>query len=243
MLEVFLLMLSSMVQTGAAVASPPPAASEVAEVAPPQTEVPDESVIESRPPGLTILGAPQPDPEVLPEAAPEEPAAESAQKAAPQIAFLAPKNETSDKAETVAPPAFLGSKAAEPQSGLVAEPQVPSGRFLTALEVRPILNATRGNWIAVREYGGEDLLYVTHLWSWRCGLAELRIGLNGAPPEIWPLPPCHEDLPMAATILESDGLPYRTFPLRSVQLIEVQLTYDDLSTARVRFNRGGVVIP
>ena len=48
---------------------------------------------------------------------------------------------------------------------------------------------------------------------------------------------------MAATILESDGLPYRTFPLRSVQLIEVQLTYDDLSTARVRFNRGGVVIP
>ena len=127
--------------------------------------------------------------------------------------------------------------------GPVAEPQVPSGRFLTAMEVRPILNATRPSWIHVREYAGRDLLYVTHLWSWRCGLAELRVGLNGAPPEVWPLPPCHPELPVAATILDTDGAPYRDFPRRSVQLIEVQLTYDDLTTVAVRFNRAGVVIP
>ncbi|MCB1341703.1 MAG: hypothetical protein KDK24_11710 [Pseudooceanicola sp.] len=126
---------------------------------------------------------------------------------------------------------------------MVAEPQVPTGRFLTALEVRPILNATKGNWIAVREYAGKDLLYVTHLWSWRCGLAELKIGLNGGAPEVWPLPPCHPEQAQAAAILEGDGNPYREFGLRSVQLIEVVLTYDDLTTDRVRFNRGGVVIP
>ena len=192
MFEVFLLMLSSAVHAGAAVANPPADATEVAELAAPkaevkeemQAELQDESVIEARPPGMTILGAPQP----APEAAPEEPAAEPAEDAPPQIAFLAPRTDPSGTQEGAAPPAFLAPKAAAPQSGLVAEPQVASGRFLTALEVRPILNATQGNWIAVREYGGEDLLYVTHLWSWRCGLAELRIGLNGAAPEVWPLP-------------------------------------------------------
>ena len=95
----------------------------------------------------------------------------------------------------------------------------------------------------MREYGGKDLLYVTHLWSWRCGLLEMRVGLNGAVPEIWPLPPCHLDQAAPAAILESDGLPYREFGLRSVQIIEVMLTYDDLTTVSVRFNRGGVVIP
>ena len=95
----------------------------------------------------------------------------------------------------------------------------------------------------MREYGGKDLLYVTHLWSWRCGLLELRVGINGATPEVWPLPECHTDRPQAAAILEGDGVPYRQFPLRSVQLIEIQIVYDDLTTDRVRFNRAGVIIP
>ena len=166
-----------------------------------------------------VIFAPQPAPQPVPQPTPNPQEQTSA-----QLAFLAPK------AQTVTP-------------GLVAEPQVPTGRFLTALEVRPILNATKSNWIAVREYGGKDLLYVTHLWSWRCGLLELRVGLNGAPAEPWPLPQCHLDKPQAAAILEGDGNPYREFPLRTVQLIEVMVTYDDLTTDRVRFNRAGVVIP
>ncbi|MHA6262408.1 hypothetical protein ACXYMO_04330 [Arenibacterium sp. CAU 1754] len=145
--------------------------------------------------------------------------------------------------DVAASPAFPAPKGTPPSTELKAEPQVATGRFLTALEVKPILNATRTNWISVREYGGQDLLYVTHLWSWRCGLLEIRIGLNGAKPEVWPLPECHVDQAAAAAILESDGLPYRTFPLRSVQLIDVQLTYDDLSTDAVRFNRHGIIIP
>ena len=126
---------------------------------------------------------------------------------------------------------------------LRAQPQVPTGKFTTALEVKPILNATRGNWIAVREFNGQDLVYVTHLWSWRCGLLELRIGINGATPEPWPLPQCRLDQPAPNAMLEEDGLPYRAFAPGSVSRIDVQITYDDLDTDSASFDRQGVLIP
>lgn len=131
--------------------------------------------------------------------------------------------------------------AAAPQ--YMAEPQVPSGKFTTAVEVQPILNATRANWIAVREYNGQDLIYVTHLWSWRCGLVEIRIGLNGAAPEIWDLPDCHLDEPAPNMIAEQDGLPYRVFPLNSVNEVIVVITFDDLTSASATYDRQGVLIP
>lgn len=130
-----------------------------------------------------------------------------------------------------------------PGPALVAEPQVPTGKFTTAVEVKPILNATRGNWVAVREFNGQDLVYVTHLWSWRCGLLEMRVGINGAPPEPWPLPPCHIDQPAPNMVADGDGLPYREFGLQSVASLEVELTYDDLSTDVAQFDRQAVLIP
>lgn len=156
--------------------------------------------------------------------------------------FLAP--------QTPAEPIFLAPQApAEPAflaptaPTQVAEPQVPTGKFTTALEVKPILNATRGNWVAVREYDGQDLVYVTHLWAWRCGLIELRIGVNGATPVPWPLPECHMEYATPNAVLDGDGLPYQPFALGSVVEIEVQITYDDLDTDSVRFDRQGVLIP
>jgi len=149
-------------------------------------------------------------------------------------AFLAPNT------AAAAPPAFL-APAAKP--ALVAEPQTPSGRFTTATEVKPILNATKANWIHVREFDGKDLLYVTHIWAWRCGLLELRVGINGNDPEVWPLPECHLDQPSPAAMLDSDGLPYREFALNAIAMVEVAITYDDLSTDHVKFNRKGAVIP
>ena len=126
---------------------------------------------------------------------------------------------------------------------LVAEDQTPTGRFLTATEVKPILGATRANWVAVREWDGQDLVYVTHIWSWRCGLAQMRVSVNGAAPEVWPLPPCHLDSAQPAAILDGDGLPYRAFPLKSVEALTVWLTYDDLSEDVATFNRAGVLVP
>ncbi len=174
----------------------------------------------------------------------------AATQAAP--AFLAPAPDSRASAATplfLAPraeaaPSFLAPATAPVSApALVAEPQTPTGRFTTATEVKPILNATRANWISVREYDGKDLLYVTHLWSWRCGLLEMRVGINGNPPEVWPLPQCREDQQSPAAILEGDGLPYAEFGLGSLALIEVQITYDDLSTDSAKFNRNGMLVP
>ncbi|SDC95729.1 hypothetical protein [Ruegeria marina] len=162
----------------------------------------------------------------------DAPSASIAQAPAPS--FLAP---TPTPAAPAAP-AFL-----TPAPQLVAEPQEPTGRFTTAVEVRPILNATRGNWVALRDYDGQDLLYVTHLWSWRCGLAQIRIGINGAEPEIWPLPACHGDTAAPNAITESDGLPFRSFPSGSVAQIDVELVYDDLGEDAAGFSRAQVLMP
>ncbi|WP_386627267.1 hypothetical protein [Sulfitobacter geojensis] len=151
---------------------------------------------------------------------------------------------------TPAPPAVApssgtaqGFNMAVVPAGLVAEPQIPSGKFTTAAEVKPILNATKGNWVAVREFDGQDLLYVTHLWSWRCGLKAMAISVNGETMQNWPLPPCHDQFATPNAVLPEDGAPYLTLRLGSVQSITLQIVYDDLSLDVASFARGDVLIP
>ncbi|UWQ61539.1 hypothetical protein K3723_11730 [Leisingera caerulea] len=135
------------------------------------------------------------------------------------------------------------SAPAPARTALAAEPQEATGRFTTATEVKPILSATRANWIHVREFNGQDLLYVTHLWSWRCGLAQVRLGVNGVAPEIWPLPECHLDEGFPNMIKEEDGMPYRSYPLGSIQQIAVEVTFDDLTVESLAFGRDGQPLP
>ncbi|MBY6068286.1 hypothetical protein KUW17_16160 [Leisingera aquaemixtae] len=143
-------------------------------------------------------------------------------------------------ADSSAPEAAAAAPEPAPaQTALAAEPQEATGRFTTALEVKPILAATHGNWIHVREFDGQDLLYVTHLWSWRCGLAQVKLGVNGQAPEIWPLPDCHLEEGFPNMIKEEDGLPYRSYPLGSIQQVSVEVTYDDLSRESLTFGRNG----
>ncbi len=117
------------------------------------------------------------------------------------------------------------------------------GKFLTAEEVKPILNATKASWIAVREYDGQDLLYFTHLLAWRCGLSGLLYTINDAEPMLnWNLTPCNEDSPTPAAILEDQAI-YLAQPLNSIQTITVQITYDDNTTDTVTYARKSVLIP
>lgn len=144
---------------------------------------------------------------------------------------------------TAAPKAEVSSTAIVTTPALVAEPQVATGRFLTALEVKPILGATRGNWVAVRDFNGQDLLYVTHLWAWRCGLVQLELSVNGAGYEVWPLPKCHEDTGAPNAILQEDGLAYRVYERGSIAQIAVRVTYDDLTVEEAWFDRAMVMTP
>lgn len=128
-------------------------------------------------------------------------------------------------------------------AGLAAEPQTPTGKFTTATEVKPILTATKGNWVALRDYGGNDLVYVTHLWAWRCGLSAMALAINDGPMRDLPLPKCHMEYATPNAILEQDGLPYLTYPQGSVTRISVQIVYDDLSTDVATFEANQVRIP
>lgn len=125
------------------------------------------------------------------------------------------------------------------------ETQIATGRFTTALEVRPILTATIPNWVAIRNYEGQDLLYFTHLLSWRCGLWEIRYGLNGAPPEtVVPMEPCHEDTASPNAMVDMDNFSiFITAPGGSIESVDIEIDYDDGTSDAQIFARQSVLMP
>jgi hypothetical protein len=118
-------------------------------------------------------------------------------------------------------------------------------QFTSAAEIAPILEATRANWIAVREYEGRDLVYFTQVLSWRCGLSEIRYGLNGAAAEtVLPMEPCYENEAQPNALKFDQGVEvYLAEPLKSVQSVDVVLKLDDGSEARASFDRSDVLMP
>lgn len=125
------------------------------------------------------------------------------------------------------------------------EPQSPTGKYTTAIEVRPILGMTKSNWAAVRFYEGNDLVYFSHLFAWRCGLWEIRYGINGDPADtVMPMEPCNEDYQQPNVMIDVENfLPYVTLPGNSVETIYVEITFDDGTTDFAQFNRNEILIP
>lgn len=109
--------------------------------------------------------------------------------------------------------------------------------------IRPILQATKANWVAVREFNGQDLLYFTHLFAWRCALSDIRYGVNGAPADTPVLmEDCYEDEAAPNAQKMTDMLPYYTYPLGSVDRVSVRIVYRDGSEDAAVFDRKGVQI-
>ena len=95
---------------------------------------------------------------------------------------------------------------------------------------KPVLEMTKANWIALRDFNGQQLVYFTHLESWRCGIAQVRYSVNSdALDHVWQLQPCDQQNPNAVTT----DKPYIAFPGGSVQSVAVQLTYRDGTTSQV----------
>lgn len=149
----------------------------------------------------------------------------------------------SQKYKLVAALAFgLTATPALSEMPRVAEDQTPTGEFLTAGEVRPILDATKNSWIGVRLFDGKDLIYFTHLLSWRCGLYEVQYRVNGGPVSNFTLPECAADGSDAIMVPEGTEI-YVTLPPNSVETVEVTVIYDDLQTDTVAYKRAVVLLP
>ena len=104
---------------------------------------------------------------------------------------------------------------------------------------------TKTSWAAVRLYDGQDLVYFTHLMAWRCGLWEIRYGVNGDPADtIMPMEPCNEEFAQPNVMNDIENfLPYVSFPGESITSVQVEITYDDGMTEVAQFERGEILIP
>lgn len=91
-------------------------------------------------------------------------------------------------------------------------------------QIKSILELTKANWIVFRDWQGSELIYFTHLESWKCGIDKVLFGLNDGPVNvIWELEACNPKQPNAVT----KEKPYLTMPANSVQQIRIQLIYAD----------------
>ena len=125
------------------------------------------------------------------------------------------------------------------------EPQIPMGKYTTALEVRPILQMTRNQWVGVREFDGQDYVYFSTLIGWRCGLWDIRYGINGAPADnVLPMEPCNDEFAQPNVMLDIENFPpYVICPQGGVESIYVEIVFDDGTTDFARFERAAVRIP
>ncbi|RYH09989.1 hypothetical protein [Tropicimonas sp. IMCC6043] len=116
--------------------------------------------------------------------------------------------------------------------------------FTTAAEVKPILGMQKDRWLAVREYDGRDLLYFTALLSWRCGLAAIHYGLNGAAAdEPLPMEDCHEGTSAPNALSGDDPAIYIEAPLGSIQSVRLRVTYDDGIEEDAEYQRESILMP
>ena len=122
---------------------------------------------------------------------------------------------------------------------LAVSPLTAQAQFNSAAEVKPILQMIIPQWVSLREYNGQDLLYFTLLEVYRCGLEQIRYRINGEKPRIWQAEPCEDDVTFKE--LGEDRLPYAQFPLQSVNEVIIELIYDDGTTQVETFSRDAIL--
>jgi hypothetical protein len=116
--------------------------------------------------------------------------------------------------------------------------------FTTSAEVKPILAMTKSSWVALSASGGQDLLYFTHLESWRCGIAEIRFSVNSpAADTVRQTEPCYRDSAQPNALRLEGHVPYIAFPAGYVQSVAVELRFDDGTRDRIEVRRSEILMP
>ncbi|MGH1576332.1 hypothetical protein [Planktotalea sp.] len=129
-------------------------------------------------------------------------------------------------------------------TGLTPDDQTPTGKFTTAAEVGSILEMTKDNWAAVREYDGQDLVYFTHVLSWRCGLKGAKYSINEEPLRDLEMPDCHMKFKQPNAMIDNDPLmTYKRYELGSVKSVRLDLLLDNLTVQSVTLQRENILIP
>jgi len=114
-------------------------------------------------------------------------------------------------------------------------------QFTTAQEVKPMLDFTRSDWVAVREYNGNDQLLFTQILAWRCGLDRISYAINDQKRKRLKIEPCYEGETRPNAIKAKDILPYVMFPVGTVETVTVWLNYDDGSTDKEDYRRTAIL--
>lgn len=115
--------------------------------------------------------------------------------------------------------------------------------FTTAAEVKPILQATKANWIAVRLYEGRDLLYFTNLLAWRCGVAKIEYAVNGGDMIEFKAEPCYLDeaQPNALKVDALDAI-LVSYPPQTIENIDLRVTFGDETIEDASYARDAIQI-
>jgi hypothetical protein len=107
--------------------------------------------------------------------------------------------------------------------------------FLTANamppeQIKPVLNMTKDNWVSFRDYNGKQLIYFTHLETYKCGIEQVRYSINSdSLDQTWELEPCDPKNPLKIT----KEIIYLTLPPGTAKSIAVKLTFIDNSESEI----------
>lgn len=127
---------------------------------------------------------------------------------------------------------------------ILALAALPLKAQTTTAEVKPILTMIKGMWVSVREYDGNDLLYFTMLESYRCGLDEVKYGVNSdVADQVWEQETCYVDEAAPNAMKMEDGLPFITLPLGSVETVVIEILYDDGTKDTASYERKAIMTP
>jgi len=97
-------------------------------------------------------------------------------------------------------------------------------------QMKQILNMTKNSWVSYRDFNGKQLIYFTHLESYRCGIKSVKYSINSeALDQEWVLQPCDPKNPMAVTTEK----PYISLDLKTAHSIAIQLTFIDDTQSEV----------